>query len=262
MSLLALLPPTEAYEPAPWYVRWLETMPAGLAIGLLFVALVAWLLKKPVEGLVAKLFDQFTERIKRSSKEPASAMELARKARKAIILEQKTEALRIEMECDHVSVYGCQNGVYLRSGEGIDKFVMLAEAGRPGDPRYMDTERIVFAQDIPRTLLALESAPYLLLWSEHSDDWKVNKIMRERDYTSSLALLIFRPIKHPNGEMKPGVIGLVVMSWRTHLLYRPDQARSLPRDPPPPGKPHPARLITADTEALMKSYAADYGYSM
>ncbi|MGY3091073.1 hypothetical protein ACVWYF_004137 [Hymenobacter sp. UYAg731] len=252
--LLLVAAPASAYSPAPWYVHWLETMPGWLLLTAAVVAGVAWLLKKPIEEAASKLIEQFADRMKRTSKEPASGTELARKARKAVVLEQAAERLRLEIACDHVSVYGCQNGEYLRSGEGIDKFVMQAEAvDRP--PYYMDTERVVFAQDIPRTVLALESQPYLLLWAERCDDWKVNKMMKERGYDSSIAVFIRRPIKASGNEM--GVIGMYVLSWHDVEVYRPDQADALPR-----AHKGPTRLLDAALETLLHRFALEFSYAM
>ncbi|MDJ0367376.1 hypothetical protein QMK33_19685 [Hymenobacter sp. H14-R3] len=247
--------PPITYDPAPWYVHWLETMPVSVVIVLGILAFFAWLLKKPVEEFASKLFDQLTDRLKRSSKEPASGADLVRKAKKAIILEQAAEALRVRVDCDHVSVYGCQNGEYLRSGEGIDKFVMQAEAVEQGLPRYMDTERMVFAQDIPRTITALELQPYLLLWAERCDDWKVNKMMQERGYDSSIAVFVRRPIKPGSPEM--GIIGMYVLSWRDCEVYRPDQASTLPKS-----HQGPTRLLDSDMEHLLQEYANKFSYSM
>jgi hypothetical protein len=253
--LLLATPTPIVYDPTPWYVRWLETMPVSVVVVLGILAFFAWLLKKPVEEFAAKLFDQLTERLKRSSKEPASGADLARKARKAVVLEQAAERLRVKIDCDHVSVYGCQNGEYLRSGEGIDKFVMQAEAVDTGLPRYMDTERMVYAQDIPRTIMALEAMPYLLLWAKHCDDWKVNKMMQERGYDSSIAVFVRRPIKGAPGEM--GIIGMYVLSWRDCEIYRPDQASSLPKN-----HRGPTRLLDKEMEQLLQEYANEFSYSM
>lgn len=253
--MLLLVTPAATYDPAPWYVRWLETMPVSVVVVLGILAFFAWLLKKPVEEFAAKLFDQLADRIKRTSKEPASGADLVRKARKAIILEQAAERLRLKIDCDHVSVYGCQNGEYLRSGEGIDKFVMQAEAVDDGLPRYMDTERMVYAQDIPRTITALELQPYLLLWAERCDDWKVNKMMKERGYDSSIAVFVRRPIRERANEM--GIIGMYVLSWRDCEVYRPDQASSLPAS-----HTGPTRLLDKDMEQLLQEYANEFSYSM
>lgn len=230
-------------------------MPVGVTISVGILLLVGWLLKEPFQKFVAGLFDQLTERIKRSSKEPASAADLARKARKAVVLEQTAERLRVELACDHVSVYGCQNGEYLRSGEGIDKFVMQAEASRPGDPRYIDTERIIYANDLPRLVLALEQEPYLLLWAGQCDDWKVNKMMAERDYTSAIAVFVRRPVKPNASEL--GIIGMYVVSWRECEVYRPDQASSLP-------KTHegPTRLLDERLSQQLQAYASEFSYTM
>lgn len=230
-------------------------MPVSVVVVLGILAFFAWLLKKPVEEFAAKLFDQLADRIKRTSKEPASGADLVRKARKAIILEQAAERLRLKIDCDHVSVYGCQNGEYLRSGEGIDKFVMQAEAVDDGLPRYMDTERMVYAQDIPRTITALELQPYLLLWAERCDDWKVNKMMKERGYDSSIAVFVRRPIRERQGEL--GIIGMYVLSWRDCEVYRPDQASSLPAS-----HRGPTRLLDKDMEQLLQEYANEFSYSM
>lgn len=244
------------YLPAPWYVKWAETMPGWLLLTGLVVAAVMWLLKKPIETAVGVWIEQFAERMKRTSKEPASAADLSRKARKAVILEQAAEALRVRIACDHVSVYGCQNGEYLRSGEGIDKFVMQAEAtAATAAPRYMDTERVVFANDIPRTVLALEAMPYLLLWTGHCDDWKVNKMMQERGYASSVAVFIRRPTKGGGSEL--GVIGMFVLSWSHCTLYRPDHADSLPA-----ATSAHARLLDGAMETLLADYASQFSYNM
>lgn len=254
-AMFLLANPT--YEPAPWYIAWLETMPASVLIILGILAFFAWLLKDPFKAWVADLFALLTESSKRSSKTPASGADLARKAQKAIVLEQAAERLRLAVECDHVSVYGIQNGEYLRSGEGIDKFVMQAEAVDDGLPRYMDTERLVFANDIPRTVLALENQPHLLLWAKHCDDWKVNKLMQERGYDSCVAVFVRRPIRNPKPDgPKEGVIGLFVVSWRDCLLYRPDQEAHLPK-----GHAH-TRLIDAALERLLAEYADTFSYTM
>lgn len=250
---LQTIPPK--YAPAPWYLRWLETMPGYVVVGVAILVFVVWLLETPIKNAAAKVMDAVVERIKHSSKEPASSADLTRKAQKAIILEQAAERLRLELNCDHVSVYGCQNGEYLRSGEGIDKFVMQAEASQPGDPRYMDMERVVFASDLPRLVLALESQHYLLLWRGRCDDWKVNKMMSERDYTSSVAVFLRRPLK-PGGA-ETGVIGMYVVSWRKCEIYRPDQADHLPAS-----HKGPVRLIDSDFEQLLLTYARELSYSM
>jgi hypothetical protein len=254
---MLLLATPVTYEPAPFWGRYLETMPGWLLLTGGVVALVLWLLKKPIEEFAAKLGEQLVDRVKRTSKEPASGADLVRKARKAIILEQAAERLRLMADCDHVSVYGCQNGEYLRSGEGIDKFVMQAEAVDEGLPRYMDTERIVFAQDIPRTITALELQPYLLLWAARCDDWKVNKMMKERGYDSSIAVFVRRPIKNNKGETELGIIGMYVVSWRDCEVYRPDQANSLPKN-----HKGPTRLLDKEMEQLLQDYANQFSYSM
>lgn|GEM_PF-7009222 len=254
LTLLLQTAPSK-YAPAPWFLRWAESLPLHVILALAVLAVLAWLLKEPFQFLLTKLIESFVERIKRSSKEPASAADLTRKAQKAIILEQAAERLRLELDCDHVSVYGCQNGEYLRSGEGIDKFVMQAEASQPGDPRYMDVERMVFASDIPRLVLALESQHYLLLWRGRCDDWKVNKMMSERDYTSSVAVFLRRPLKSNGAET--GVIGMFVVSWRKCEVYRPDQASSLPAS-----HHGPTRAIDAPLEQLLLTYARELSYSM
>ena len=253
MSALFLTPTT--YEPAPWYVAWLQTMPVSVVIILGILAFFGWLLQKPVQEFASKLFDQLADRLKRTSKEPASAADLARKAKKAIILEQYAEGLRLRIACDHVEVYGCQNGEYLRSGEGIDKFVMQSEAVEPGLPRYMDTERILFAQDIPRTIMALEAQPYLLLWNQHCDDWKANKLLQERGYDSTIAVFVRRPIKPGSAEM--GVIGVYLLSWFDCLVYRHDQAGSLPKN-----REGPTRLLDTEMEGLLQEYANTFSYTM
>ena len=254
MPLPAASPPL-AYDPAPWYVRWLETMPVSVVIVLGILACFAWLLKKPVEEFAATLFDQLTDRLKRSSKQPASPTDLARKARKAVVLEQAAERLRLELNCDHVEVYGCQNGEYLRSGEGVDKFAMQAEAPRPGDPRYMDVERMLFASDLPRLILALENQAYLLLWQGRCDDWKANKLMAERDYNSTMAIFLRRPLKP--GQPETGVIGLLLVSWRETELFRDDQSGCLPRT-----HAGPVRQIDAELEQRLLTYAREFSYSM
>ena len=250
-------PATITYDPAPWYIHWLQTMPVSVIIILGILAFFGWLLKKPVEEFAGKLFEQLADRLKRTSKEPASAADLARRAMKAVVLEQAAEALRVRIECDHVEVYGCQNGEYLRSGEGIDKFVMQAEAVEPGMPRYMDTERMVFAQDIPRAIMALEAMPYLLLWARRCDDWKANKLMHERGYASSIAMFVRRPIRNSRGEMEMGVIGMYLLSWFDCEIYRPDQADALPKN-----HDGPTRLLDSAMEGLLLEYANTFSYTM
>lgn len=251
--LLQTLP--AKYAPAPWFLRWAESLPVHVVVGLAIVAALAWLLKEPFQKLVVFGGEQLIERIKRSSKEPASAEDLKRKAQKAVVLEQAAERLRIELNCDHVEVYGCQNGEYLRSGEGVDKFVMQAEAPKPGDPRYMDVERMLFASDLPRLILALESQPYLLLWQNRCDDWKANKLMVERAYISTLAVFLRRPLKA--GTAETGIIGLVLVSWRDTELFRPDQSGCLPAN-----HHGPIRQIDTDLEQHLLSYAREFSYSM
>ena len=253
MLLLQTLP--AKYAPAPWYFRWAESLPVHVLVGLAILAALVWLLKEPFQKLFLFGGELLIERIKRSSKEPASAEDLKRKANKAVVLEQAAERLRIELNCDHVEVYGCQNGEYLRSGEGVDKFVMQAEAPRPGDPRYMDIERMLFASDLPRLILALEQQPYLLLWQGRHDDWKVNKLMAERDYNSTLAVFLRRPLKP--GQPETGIIGLVLVSWRETELYRPDQSGCLPA-----AHHGPVRQIDAPLEQQLLSYAREFSYSM
>lgn len=251
--LLQVLP--AKYAPAPWYFRWAESLPVHVLVGLAILAALVWLLKEPFQKLFLFGGELLIERIKRSSKEPASAEDLRRKANKAVVLEQAAERLRLELNCDHVEVYGCQNGEYLRSGEGVDKFVMQAEAPRPGDPRYMDVERMLFASDLPRLILALESQPYLLLWQARCDDWKANKLMTERDYNSTLAVFLRRPLKPAAAET--GIIGLVLVSWRETELFRPDQSGCLPMS-----HHGPTRQIDAPLEQLLLSYAREFSYSM
>jgi hypothetical protein len=255
--LLALLLQTlpAKYAPAPWFFRWAENLPLHVVVGLAVVFGVAWLVKEPLQAFITKVLDGFVERIKRSSKEPASAEDLKRKAQKAVVLEQAAERLRIELNCDHVEVYGCQNGEYLRSGEGVDKFVMQAEAPKPGDPRYMDMERMLFASDLPRLILALESQPYLLLWQNRCDDWKANKLMVERNYNSTLAVFLRRPLKP--GAAETGIIGLVLVSWRDTELFRPDQSGCLPAS-----HHGPIRQIDTELEQHLLSYAREFSYSM
>lgn len=253
MLLLQTLP--AKYAPAPWYFRWAESLPVHVLVGLAILFVLGWLLKEPFQKLFLFGGELLIERIKRSSKEPASAEDLKRKANKAVVLEQAAERLRLELNCDHVEVYGCQNGEYLRSGEGVDKFVMQAEAPKPGDPRYMDIERMLFATDLPRLILALESQPYLLLWQGKHDDWKVNKLMAERDYNSTLAVFLRRPLKP--GQSETGIIGLVLVSWRETELYRPDQSGCLPST-----HHGPVRQIDAPLEQLLLGYAREFSYSM
>ncbi|RFP63330.1 hypothetical protein D0N36_20005, partial [Hymenobacter lapidiphilus] len=143
------------------------------------------------------------KRQQEARKQPST--HLAANSRKAVVLEQTAERMRVEAGCDHVSIYAVQNGEYLRTGDSVEKFVMQAEASRTGDPRYMDTERVIYAQDIPRLVLVLVQQAYALLWRGRCDDWKANKLMAERGYQSALAVFVRRP---------GGVIGLYVLSWR------------------------------------------------
>ncbi|MBX0290950.1 hypothetical protein K3G63_10900 [Hymenobacter sp. HSC-4F20] len=211
----------------------------AILLGAYGVYLVA---KEPVKNFLQSYLDSILKRQQEARKQPS--VHLVPNSRKAIILEQTAERLRLESGCDHVSLYAVQNGEYLRTGDSVEKFVMQAEAARPGDARYMDTERILFAQDVPRLILVLEQQAYALLWHNRCDDWKSNKIMAERDYQSAIAVFVRRP---------GGVIGLYVLNWRETELVRPDQT---------PDPQVPTRPLDAALEQLLKEYASEFSYLM
>ena len=253
--LLLQAAPASKYAPAPWFLRWAESLPVYVVVGLLVLFGLGWLVKEPFQAFIAKLLDGLSERVKRSSKQPTPDAELTRKAQKAVILEQQAERLRLQINCDHVSVYGCQNGEYLRAGDGVDKFVMQAEATPLAVGRYMDVERTLFASDVPRLVLSLGQQPYVLIWAGRHDDWKVNKMMSERGYTSAVVCFIRRPIKPGSPEL--GVIGMFAVTWFGCEVYRPDQADTLPKN-----HTGPTRLLDSAMEQLLLHYAQEFSYTM
>jgi hypothetical protein len=260
LPFVLLLPTTQpaAYEPAPWYVQFvkdfLAMMPAGIAFFLICVFLLGYLLRDKWKELAESLYDGITARLRHSSKQPVSASELARKGKKKVLRDQAAERARLAFKCEHISVYGCQNGVYLRSGDGIDKFLLLSEAAKPGLPRHEDSgEVMLMADDIPYLTQALEGQPFLLLWANRCDDWKINKLMSERGYSSSIAVYISRPMKA--GVREQGVIGMFVLSWTDCEVYRQDQSTTLPQS-----HNGPVRLIDAALEELIQEYKHEFSY--
>lgn len=250
--------PAPTYEPAPWYVLFardfFSMMPAGIAFFLIVLSALIWLLKDKLRELLASGVDFIVDRLKGSSKQPVSAAELARKGKKKVLRDQAAERARLAFKCEHISVYGCQNGVYLRSGDGIDKFLLLSEAAKPGLPRHEDSgEVMLMADDIPYLTQALEGQSFLLLWANRCDDWKINKLMNDRGYTSSIAVYISRPMKA--GAREQGVIGMFVLSWTDCEVYRQDQSGSLPQ-----AHNGPFRLIDAELEELIQEYKHEFSY--
>lgn len=232
MTLLFASALIDYLKTLPWFVG--AVLLAGYALFLIG--------KGPITAYLQGYLDNLLKRQQEARKQPS--VHLVPNSRKAVILEQTAERLRLEAECDHVSLYAVQNGEYLRTGDSVEKFVMQAEAARPGDARYMDVERILYAQDIPRLILALEQQPYVLLWHARCDDWKANKLMAERDYQSSIALFVRRP---------GGVIGLVAVSWRETEIVRADQT---------PDRDVPTRPLDLELQELLVSYSLEFSYLM
>lgn len=256
MALISI--PTPTYEAAPWYIQFAKDffsmMPAGIGITVIVLAALGYLLRDKLKELAEHLLDMIIGRLRGTSKQPISASELARKGKKKVILDQAAERARLDFRCEHISVYGCQNGVYLRSGEGIDKFLMLSEQARPGIQRHMDEgEQLLLASDVPYLTQALETQPYQLLWAGRCDDWKINKMMGERGYTSSIAAYISRPSKP--GSPQKDVIGMYVLSWTDCEVYRADQASTLPAS-----HDGPTRLIDDEMSELLLSYASEFSW--
>ncbi|GAA4393642.1 hypothetical protein [Hymenobacter koreensis] len=225
----------------PTLIEWLQKLPVWLGLGMLVLWMVFQLVREPLQKAASQFIEHLTRRLLQARKEP-NTQQLVNNSRKAILLEQTAERMRIELDCDHVSVYAVQNGEYLRTGDSVEKLVMIAEASRPGDPRYMEVERIIYAQSIPRLLMVAVMEPFVLLWQGKCDDWKMNQLMTERDYASCLAVCIRRP---------NGVIGMFKASWRDKEVYRADHA------------PHTGdRLLDDEMRLMLHDFALELSYQM
>lgn len=233
------------------FADWLKDLGSVATVIALILYGVYLIIREPAKTFMQSLFDQLALRMKTPSKQPAT--ELGGKARKGMMLDQITLRLRLDSGCDHVELYAIQNGEYLRTSEGIEKFFMVSEAPQPGDPYYMDTERILYASDIKALVAVLDTGqPYVLLWHSKCDDWKANKLMSDRDYNSSIYAFVRRGATKANPA---GVIGMFSLNWRRAEIYRPDQV-------PLPTHDGPVRLLDAELEQLVHEYALEFSYAM
>ena len=126
------------------------------------------------------------------------------------------EQMRLLTACDHVEVYGATNGEYLRSGDSIEKFIMVGESASRGEPRFIDCEGLIYSHNIPFLVNVVCHTDYALMWPEQCEDESFNRIMRERGYSTSLAVLItVTAPKH--GQY---VLGMFVLNWK-HIALSP-----------------------------------------
>lgn len=133
---------------------------------------------------------------------------------KTIELNRYAQFMLDKTGCDHVSIYAAANGEYLKSGDSIEKFILQAEACDRGEPRYMDSEPLVYANQVPYLISKMFIADYVLLWSNQCEDERCNRIMRQRGYSTSIVMLITVPA--PQGRF---VLGMAVLNWKQLILH-------------------------------------------
>lgn len=165
-------------------------------------------------ALGSYLFNRFTKRAEQKETKRRKMSDLQYLSAKTIELNRYAQFMLDTTGCDHVSVYAAANGQYLKSGDSIEKFIMQAEAAAPGEPRYMDVEPLIYANQLPHLISKIFIAEYVLLWPNQCDDEKCNKLMRQRGYSSSIAMLVTVPA--PHGRF---VLGMVVLNWKQLILH-------------------------------------------
>lgn len=105
----------------------------------------------------------------------------------------------------HVSIYQFSNGQYFTNGDSIQKISMVGEAT---ESNLVGRWRLV-SQNLPTSAF-----PYLMravqqghtwLYRDECEDYELNRLMRERGYSSAVAVLL-------RGQ-KESWLGLLIVAW-------------------------------------------------
>lgn len=178
------------------------------------IAKAADLLLLGIGAVATWAFGRFQKWVDERGKKRRKVSDLQYLSAKTIELNRYAQYMLDKVCCDHVSIYAAANGEYLKSGDSIEKFIMQAEACAAGEPRYMDLQPLIYANGIPHLVSKLFVADYVLMWPNQCDDEKANQVMRQRGYSSSIAMLITVPA--PHGRY---VLGLAVLNWKQLILH-------------------------------------------
>ncbi|GAA3940298.1 hypothetical protein [Hymenobacter algoricola] len=115
-------------------------------------------------------------------------------AEKQVLLDQATERICLETKADHISLYRLHNGEFFEGNDSIKKMSMVSESlGRVGMGRWKSASQSLLMSDFPHLVLALDGAAKQAYYCMNPDnvlDFEMGRLMNEREYETSVALLI------------------------------------------------------------------------
>jgi hypothetical protein len=167
----------------------LATSPPGIdkvyfALGGLGIAVLA-LVMDMLKGIVQDW------REKRKKAKQSSFVYLAEKQ---VLLDQAAERICLENKADHVALYRLHNGEFFEGDDSIKKMSMASEAvNGAGLARWKAVSQNMLMSNFPHLVLALDGATKAALYLITPDnvlDFELARLLNEREYSTSVALLV------------------------------------------------------------------------
>lgn len=142
----------------------------------------------------------------RESRKKARQSSFVYLAEKQVQLDQTTERICLLSQAHHVSLYRLHNGDFFEGNDSIKKMSMVSESvGLPGLARWKSQSQGLSMSNFPHMVLGMSAADFYLMHSESALDFEVGRGMNEREYTTTVAMLILGKKSQP--------LGILMLSW-------------------------------------------------
>lgn len=139
-------------------------------------------------------------------------------AEKQVQLDQGTERMCLEVKPNHVGLYRLHNGEYFEGNDSIKKMSLVSEAvNGMGIGRWKSASQSMLMSDFPHLVLGLDGPTkqdFYVMQDDNVLDFEMGRVMNEREYLTSVALLIRGKKDRP--------LAIVMLSWCTERRYLND----------------------------------------
>ncbi|RZK87728.1 MAG: hypothetical protein EOO62_38755 [Hymenobacter sp.] len=171
----------------------------------------------------------------RETRRKAKQSSLVYLAEKQVQLDQGTERMCLAVRPNHVALYRLHNGIYFEGDDSIKKMSMVSEAvNGMGIGRWKSSSQDMLMSNFPHLTLGLDGPTkqdFYVMQEESVLDFEMGRLMNEREYATSIALLIRGKKERP--------LAILILSWCTGHHY----------------------LNDLDT-AMLESYRRDFSYTL
>ena len=142
----------------------------------------------------------------RESRKKAKQSSLFYLAEKQVTLDQATERICLLSKAHHVGLYRLHNGEFFEGKDSIKKMSMVSESvGRAGQARWKAQSQNLPMSSFPHLVLGMAAEPFYVMYEDSALDFEVGRGMNEREYATTVAILI-------NGR-KSQPLGILMLSW-------------------------------------------------